>query len=230
MVRSRSMAVLCGLLLCGAVFAASAPIKPAAKDLLNRAAGALIDTYDIKAKTVGTGDEKTDTFVCAVYLMVLGEHRKDYREATGPYISEPVAFLASKVKDDGTVDGAKADAGLAAYVTAAALTATGNDAYKPQIEKLNAKAKAPAPMEITKLEQIASIDMKQDSLFSLVAALKKLVADKKKEVTIDGKPVEWAPVLAECILKHDKGGKFGGDLKTDALVLQALGLAYKQLE
>jgi hypothetical protein len=229
MVRSRSIAAVCCLVLCSAVLAGSAPIQPAAKDLLNRAAGALIDTYDIKAKTVGTGDEKTDTFACAVYLMVLGEHRKDYREATGPYISEPVAFLASKVKDDGTVDGAKADAGLTSFVAAAALTATGNEAYKPLIEKLNVKAKAPAPMEIAKLDQIASIDMKQESLFSLVAALKKLVAENKKEITIDGKPVEWAPLLAQGILKRDKGGKFGGDLKTDALVLQALGLAYKQL-
>jgi len=208
---------------------ASSPVKDLAKRAVDRTANWVIDQYNVKAKQLGTPEDSSDPALWAIYVTAICEQRRDYKEINGPYVSDPVQILVGKVKDDGTVDGAK-DAGLAAHLAAQALESTKNENYKPKIEALKKTAKTPAAAEFKTIEQLASIELKPDTLLATITTCRQLAKDGKKEVTVGDKTVKWAELITESLMKKEqKGGSYTGDLRTDALVLQLLNVCYKQL-
>jgi len=232
MLRLIAMAGLLALMLSSESNAASSPIKDLAKRVVDRNANWVIERYDIKTKQFGKPDESADPSMWAIYITSVCEQRRDYKEANGPFISDPVQILAGKVKDDGSIEGGKDD-GLTPFLAAQALESTKNDKYKPLIEKLKSKAKAPLPAELKTLEQLTSVELKPETLLSMIAACRALAKDGKKEIAIGDKTVNWAETITEHMMKREKksgqAGYYTGDLRTDALVLQLLNVCYKQL-
>jgi hypothetical protein len=213
--------------------AASSPVKDLAKRTVDRNANWVIEKYDVKAKRLGKAEESADPSLWAIYITAICEQRRDYREENGPFISDPVVVLLSKVTDKGTIEGARDDGG-AEFMAAEALEATKNPKYKDVIEKLRKVAHPPAlPMEIKKLEQLTSIELLPQPLMQMIATCRKLAKEGTKEITIDGKNVNWAETISEGLMKKEQKlaqtGWYTGDLRTDMLVLQLLNVCYKQL-
>jgi hypothetical protein len=217
------------LMLSGSVLAASAPVKDLAKRAVDRTANWIIDHYDAKERVYGKGDAAKDPAAVAIVITALCEQRRDYKEANGPYISDPVKLLTEKVKDDGSVDGAK-DAGFAARVVAEALESTKNEKYKDMAAKLRAKAAAPPAFTFTKQAELASIELKPENLVAVIGQVRALAKAGTKDLTVDGQSVKWAEAITEGLLKKEqKNGSYTGDVHTDALVLQLLNVCYKML-
>jgi hypothetical protein len=217
------------VVLSGSVLAASAPVKDMAKRAVDRTANWVIDQYDAKERLFGKGDAAQDTVLQAIVITALCEQRRDYKEANGPYISEPVKRLLEKVKDDGSVDGAK-DAGFAARMAAEALESTKTEKYRDLAGKLRAKAAPPPAFAFTKMADLGSIELKPENLVAIIGQARALAKAGTKDLTVDGQSVKWAETITEGLLKKEqKNGSYTGDLQTDALVLQLLNVCYKML-
>ncbi|HYF49139.1 MAG TPA: hypothetical protein VEJ63_07030 [Planctomycetota bacterium] len=211
----------------------SSPVKDLAKRTVDRNANWVIEKYDVKAKRLGKPEESADPSMWAMYITAICEQRRDYKEVNGPFVSDPVEVLLSKVTDKGTIEGARDDGGTE-YMAAEALEATKNPKYKDVIEKLRKVAHPPAlPLEIKTVEQLTSIDLQPQNLMQLIAACRKLAKDGKKEITVGDKTVNWAETISEGLMKKEQkqgtNGWYTGDLRTDMLVLQLLNVCYKQL-
>src|SRR3954471_5354044 len=69
----------------------------------DRAANWLIEHYDKKLKCFVQGAPIKDVMTNAIIVTAMNRHPHDYKEVAGPFASEPVKFLVSQVKDDGSL-------------------------------------------------------------------------------------------------------------------------------
>ena len=100
----------------------------------------LVGQYDPKTKSFGT---TTAPDQLAMAVKALCDNPRDYKEANGPYISEPVKAILAKIDDKGNVSGTSGNPAEAALWVITGLKATQNDAYKPVIEKVRAELLTP---------------------------------------------------------------------------------------
>jgi squalene-hopene/tetraprenyl-beta-curcumene cyclase len=81
-----------------------------------------------------SGEFRPDVGLTGLVLLAMMESPRAYREADGPFIREPLAWLATNQKPDGSIHGGM----LATYNTSVAmlaLSASKNPAYRPVLDK-----------------------------------------------------------------------------------------------
>jgi len=135
-----------------------------AKDLkraLDHGVNWLIEQFDPKEKVFGKGEYDKDVVTVAMCVKALCDNPRDYREASGPFISEPVKYILSQIGQDGKLKGAQ-QRGPRPYVwVVEALKATKNDAYNAVIQKCveasGVASKADTPQKATKNEAYDAI-------------------------------------------------------------------------
>lgn len=200
-------------------------VRPAAE----KSANWLILQFDLKKKTYGSA---TAPEQMAMVLKGLCDHPRDYKEANGPYITEPVKYILSKIDDKGHVDGIAMNEAEAIQWIVTGLKATKNDKYAPVIERLRARVKELGKPEFPKFEasHLTPTAATPESMRNAVAAVLRAAEDGKKEIEVDGKPVKWAEVLGESVAKlQQPDGSFGADIQTNSLALVVLNLCLKGL-
>lgn len=135
-------AVLVGLLglalaLGGACGQDAPPVsKASVKKGCDRAANWLARQHNLEEGTFGSGKSAKMPGLVALVVVAMCESPREYREALGPFISEPVKYLLKCQRDDGAFAGPQD--GLESYNTALAilaLKATQNPKYAGPIAK-----------------------------------------------------------------------------------------------
>ena len=189
----------------------------------------LVGQYDPKTKSFGT---TTAPDQLAMAVKALCDNPRDYKEANGPYISEPVKAILAKIDDKGNVSGTSGNPAEAALWVITGLKATQNDAYKPVIEKVRERVKELGKVEHPKFEpaHLQPTAATPESMRNAISAILKAGEEGKKEISVDGKPVKWAEVLGDSLAKlQQPDGSFAADLQTNAMALYALNLCVKNL-
>ena len=187
----------------------------------------LVGQYDPKTKSFGT---TTAPDQLAMAVKALCDNPRDYKEANGPYISEPVKAILAKIDDKGNVSGTSGNPAEAALWVITGLKATQNDAYKPVIEKVRERVKELGKVEHPKFEpaHLQPTAATPESMRNAISAILKAGEEGKKEISVDGKPVKWAEVLGDSLAKlQQPDGSFAADLQTNAMALYALNLCVK---
>ena len=187
----------------------------------------LVSQYDFKQKgyPATTAPEQV-----AMVVKALCDNPRDYKEANGPYISEPVKYIQSKIDDTGKVSGAATNEAEAILWIITGLKATKNEAYLPLMEKLRARVKELGRPEHPKFDaaHLKPAAATPESMRNAIAAILKAAEEGKKEIDVDGQPVKWAEVLGESIAKlQQPDGSIGSDIQTHAMALYALNLCIK---
>jgi hypothetical protein len=219
---------------------AAAPAAGDVKRATDKCANWLIEKYDVGDKSYGKGKEGKDLMTSALIVSGLCNHPRDYKESNGPFVTEPVKFLLSKIKKDGSVKDVKDCECECTSLIISALESTHNEAHQHAIASLKSYLdanfkdcvqKAEKDAAWTKQDQLSSIALEHDPLLSALHNAKAALKQGKKEIDVEGKPTAWAPALAEAILKHQKpNGSFGDDIQTNALALNILDVCYKGLK
>lgn len=189
----------------------------------------LIGQFDLKTRGFGS---TTAPEHLAMSIKALSENPRDYKEANGPYFSEPVKVILSKIDVNGHVNGTVMNETEAILWIITGLKATKNDAYKATIDKLRTRIKELPKQEYPKFESahLRPTSVTADSMRNALAAILKAGEEGKKEITIDGQPVKWAEVLGESLIKlQQPDGSFGADIPASAMALYALNLCYKNM-
>ena len=172
----------------------------------------LIEQYDVKEKAF-KGEQGKDVKTVAMIIYALCKSPREYRETNGPFISEPVKFLISQMKEDGTFANPELNKTDAAVWVGVAFEATGNAKYKPLLEKM-AKVKTAEPEK-------PNTELKANLLILQAAAWDAEIGERKDQ----------AGEIAEKALKlRQKNGSFGEDLQANAMALDILTLCYKALK
>ena len=187
----------------------------------------LVGQYDPKTKSFGT---TTAPDQLAMAVKALCDNPRDYKEANGPYISEPVKAILAKIDDKGNVSGTSGNPAEAALWVITGLKATQNDAYKPVIEKVRERVKELGKVEHPKFEpaHLQPTAATPESMRNAISAILKAGEEGKKEISVDGKTVKWAEVLGDSLAKlQQPDGSFAADLQTNAMALYALNLCVK---
>ena len=190
----------------------------------------LVAQYNAKTNSFGATAAAPEQLAMAI--KALCDNPRDYKEANGPYISEPVKTILSKIDDKGHVSGSAANEAEAALWIITALKSTKNEAYKPIIEKLRERVKELGKTEHPKFEaaHLQPTVANPESMRNAIAAVLKAGEEGTKEITVDGKPVKWAEVLGESLARlQQPDGSFAADLQTNAMALYALNLCVKNL-
>jgi hypothetical protein len=209
----------------GAHAASGAAVRPAAE----KSANWLILQFDLKKKTY---DSVTAPEQLAMVLKGLCEHPRDYKEANGPYMTEPVKYILSKIDDKGHVDGIAMNEAEALQWSITGLKATKNDKYAPVMERMRARVKELGKPEFPKFEasHLTPMSVTPESMRNAIAAVLHAAEEGKKEIEVDGKPVKWGEVLGESVAKlQQPDGSFGPDIQTNAMALVVLDLCLKGL-
>jgi len=223
------MAIVLLLALSGAAFnsfaASGAGVRPAAE----KSANWLILQFDLKKKTY---DSVTAPETLGMVLKGLCDHPRDYKEANGPYVSEPVKAILSKIDDKGHVADIAMNEAEAIQWIITGLKATKNDKYAPVMEKLRNRVKELGKPEFPKFEpsHLTPTAVTPETMRNAIAAVLRAAEEGKKEIDVDGKPVKWAEILGDSIAKlQQPDGSFGPDIQTNALALVALNWCLKGL-
>lgn len=197
------------------------------KRVTDRMGNKLVETYDGKAKAFGSAEQQKDLELQAMIVAALCGSPREYREANGPFISEPVKTILAQWKDD-------APPSTAAWV-AKALKSTENEKYKATVEKLHASLKKPqaassAEGEAQKLAKLGSLSpAEQAAVLTNVGHLMKDGA--KTEVTADGQKTTLGQLTLDVLDKlENKTGKISEDLRVNALALNLANVAYKVMK
>lgn len=187
----------------------------------------LVSQYDFKQKAypATTAPEQV-----AMVVKALCDNPRDYKEASGPYMSEPVKYIVSKIDDKGKVSGVATNEAEAILWIITGLKATKNDAHKPVMEKLRERVKELGKPEFPKFDaaHLKPAAATPETMRNAIAAVLKAAEEGKKEIEVDGQPVKWAEVLGESIVKlQQPDGSIGPDVQTHAMALYALNLCIK---
>jgi hypothetical protein len=228
------MGVLAAGMLASACASAAAPEAKDAKRATDKCGNWIVEQFDLGSKVFGKEKNVTTT---ALVVMALCESPRDYKESNGPFVSEPVKFLLSRIKKDGSLKLEKDEEPIEAQVfTIAALKWTQNEKHNETIELLSAYLKKeystglPVP-SLNKTEYLTSFTADPASLRSIFIALMHISSDTKEFAVEDGKSVKWAPIVAETLLKYQqKNGSFGEDIKANAMALSILTKCYKAMK
>src|SRR5258705_10725975 len=62
----------------------------------------LIEQFNLKESVYGTGPGSKTPEQNAMVIKALCDAPRDYKEASGPYITEPLKFILSKLNEDGS--------------------------------------------------------------------------------------------------------------------------------
>lgn len=220
-------------LLCRPV-AAAALDAPAVKKACDRVGNWLIEQYDLKEKFYGKGTPVKDVMTNAIIVTALCRHPRDYKEANGPFVSEPVKYLVSQVRDDGSLATPGSDEWQALAWVLTALKSTANEKYEALLPKLRAKMEqVGAGKDLAAKWQTEDFAVSADpeSLRKQLAHVQKFAKAGTKEVIVEGKTRKWGEVLAENVLKlQQKNGSFGDNIEVNALALETLNQCYKALK
>jgi len=217
------------LLIAGNTFAIEAKeIKSAA----DRAGNWLIEQFDLKEKVFGKGPEAKDVATVAMCVTALCNHPRDYKEASGPFISEPVKYILSQINEDGTVKGGKAEE---YFWLVAALKATKNDRYTSVIEKLlAARCKLPSD-DVHQEAEVAELRWE----IGCIRSYFNLVSDHLKEAQASGlkvgyeqQKITWTIGDSDAFLLkvQQKDGSFDADVRKSAVALEKLNESYRNVK
>lgn len=201
----------------------------AVRSMIEKNANWLIGQYDFRTKTFGTA---TAPEQLAMVVKVLCDNPRDYKEANGPFISEPVKVMLSKVDESGHVSGMLTSEAEAALWIVTGLKATKNEKYAPVMEKLRARIKELGRPEFPKFDpaHLQPTVVTAESMRNAIAGVLQAGEEGKKEIEVDGKPVKWAEVLGESLAKlQQPDGSFGPDIQANAMALYILNLYFKTL-
>ncbi len=193
----------------------------------DKCANWLIEQFNLKDKTFGT--EKAPEYL-AMAVKGICDSTRDYKEASGPFIAEPIKNILSKIDDTGSAKDIVLPEGEALGWIVTGLKATGNDKYTGIIEKVRARMKAAGKPDWPKFDasHLTPAAATPDSMRNAIAAVLKAGEAGTKEIDVDGKSVKWGEVLGESLVKLQKpDGSFAPDIATNALALCALNLCYK---
>ncbi|HYG76151.1 MAG TPA: hypothetical protein VEK08_14195 [Planctomycetota bacterium] len=205
---------------------------PALKKACDKTGNWLVEQYVLAEKSF-KGAPK-DAMNTAIIINALLLHPRDYKETNGPFVSEPVKYLVSQIKSDGSLASPGTDAWQSLAWTITALKNTKNEAYAPLIEKLRTRMKS-AEGGADKKAQWATdsfdVTADQDSLRKQIYHAQKLMEAGTTEVSVGGSSRKWGDVLAENVLKlQAKNGSVNDDVVLTALALNVLNLCYKNLK
>ena len=106
------------------------------KELNDKAANWVVDRFDMKEGTFGNSKTAKMPGVVGLNILALQEMNRHYRIADGPFISEPMKYLAKAQDEDGSFGGK--EFGNGSYNTSLALTAmakTESALYEKNVEK-----------------------------------------------------------------------------------------------
>jgi hypothetical protein len=213
------------LLACASGFAAD---PGGLRGASTRSSNWIIGQYDHKKAQFGTVAAPDQM---AIVVKALCDSARDYKEANGPYISETVKKILAAVNEKGEVSGSAGSENESVLWIITALKSTNNEKYADVIAKLRARGTAlghpawPAPAAAHLAPTADAASLKN----ALALALKAF-EDGKKEIELDGKPVAWAGVLADNLLKlQQPDGSFGPDITTNALALITINTCFKSM-
>jgi hypothetical protein len=238
MAKARLLPLLVVTLVLGNAYALEAS---QVKRALDRGGNWLIEQYDSKEKVFGKGEQAKDLVTVGMCVAALCDNPRDYKETSGPFISEPVKYILSQIGDDGKLKGVDAGKAQPYIWVAEALIATRNGAYDTAIEKCrqvgrgSVASKADTP-EIANLKW--EIEFLRSQL-ELIPGPKPSV--ERVDAMIDGSPAgaekrkvqqkEQAEARATELLKlQQKNGSFSEDVKAHAACLIELNRCYKALK
>ena len=201
----------------------------------DRAANWVIEHYDKNLKSfVQDGKPVKDVMATAIIVTALNRHPHNYKEVAGPFGSEPVKYLLSQIKEDGSLTEPGADEWQAIAWVLTALKATENEKYAPLLPKLRARMEqlgaGKNPGDKWKTDDF-NVTIDGDSLRKQIAHVQTLEKAKTKEVTIDGKKVMWSEILSMNLMKLQKpNGSFSDSLELNALTIELLNQCFDQYE
>ena len=216
-----------------------------AKDLKRALDGGgnwLIEQFDLKEKVFGKGERAKDVTTVAMCVKALCDNPRDYKETSGPFISEPVKYLLSQIGEDGKLKGANAAKPDAYALVAEALKATRNDAHSAVLEKCLAAGRAASGCG---KDEIAQLKWEIACLRAQIAALppevQAVLPKGPIDVVVDSGPSGAAKLRAqqkekaearavEVLKLQRKDGAFSEDVKAHAACLVALNRCYSELK
>jgi hypothetical protein len=213
---------------------AAAPEAKDVKRATDKCGNWIVEQFDRGSKLFGK-DKSTTTL--ALTILALCESPRDYKEANGPFVSEPVKQLLTRIKKDGSVKLEKDEEPIEAMVfTIEALKSTQNEKHKETIELCTANFKKefstglPVP-DLNKMEYLTTFTTDPGSIRSVFLALHGLGEGTKEMSLDDGKPVKWGPIVAETLMKQQqKNGSFSEDIKVNAMALSILTKCWKAMK
>lgn len=215
------------LLATSAAFAIDAGAVKRADD---KAAAWLIDQFVLKTKSFGNA---TAPEHLAMAIKGICDSSRDYKEASGPFVTEPVKSILARIDEKGSAKDIVLNEAEALGWIITGLKATGSDKYKDAIEKVRARMKAVGNPAFPKFEaaHLTPTTATPESMRFALAAVLKAAESGTKEIDVDGMPVKWAEVLGESLIKlQQPDGSFGPDIVTNALALCTLNWCYKSLK
>jgi hypothetical protein len=206
------------------------------KRITDRMGNKLIEQFDFKNKCYGTGAEQKDADLAAIIVLALCTNPREYRESHGPFVSEPVKLILSKIKPDGSieVDG-KAPPAHTVALFLMALHSTENEEYHAVCEKLKAQLGEPHAMgdvqqAVEQLEKFTSLNPHEQA-HALAVVGHALRENAKQEVKAGGTSIAVGQFVLDLVDKLEAGtGMISPDLRVDALGLAVATKAYKELK
>jgi len=213
-------------LLTGNAFAVEArEIKGAA----DRAGNWLIEQFDLKEKVFGKGPEAKDVNTVAMVVTALCNHPRDYKEASGPFISEPVKYILSQINEDGTVKGTTTQAGRACEWVVLAFRATRNEKYAPLMEKCLAACAKTVPQPEPKHGDATNLEMAElRKEIECLRSCRAMMSDHG--IKSHSGLVGMSDTAADLLKAQQKNGSFDDDVRKSAMALEILDLAFKDLK
>ena len=193
----------------------------------------LIEQFNLKLSSFGSGPNAQSPEQSAMVLKALCEAPRDYKEASGPFITEPLKLLLSKINADGSLKDSTMQENEALQWIVSALKATGNPKYGDTIESLRARAKQAPKPQLPEFDpsQLSPENTDAANLRNALFAAHMLFEKNQNEVMLDGKSVKWSEVLGAALLKLQKpNGSFGDDIPAKAMALSALEWCWKNLK
>jgi len=207
----------------------------AVKRALDRGGNWLIEQFDLKEKVFGKGEQAKDVVTVAMCVKALCDNPRDYKETSGPFISEPVKYILAQTGEDGKLKGENA-AKLEAYAwVVEALKATKNEQYSATVGKCVTVGRAVSGSENA---EIAQLKWDIAVLRSEMAALPKDTwRTGNANVVAKGGPstpeAVWIDdgASAVALLKfQQKNGSFSDDIRAHAVFLIHLNRCYRAMK
>lgn len=193
----------------------------------------LIEHFNLKDSTFGSGPSAQTPEQAAMVLKALCEAPRDYKEASGPFITQPLKLMLSKINADGSLQASTMQEHEALQWIISALKSTGNPKYGDTIESLRTRAKQATKPQLPEFDpsQLSPANAAAATIRNALFAAHMLFEKNQNEVMLDGKSVKWAEVLGASLLKlQQPNGAFGEDIQANAMALYALELCWKNLK
>ena len=214
-----------------------------AKDLKRALDGGgnwLIEQFDLKEKVFGKGERAKDVTTVAMCVKALCDNPRDYKETSGPFISEPVKYILSQIGEDGKLKGANAADVVADAWVIAALEATMNETYAGIVAKC--LVAMPAGSGARQDEQarlkldVATLRVQLAAQSALPKEVRAALPKWQTNIVVynndkEARKRERYEATAVAILKvQQKSGAFSEDIKVHAACLIELNGCYKALK